>query len=134
VTGGVSWVDDSKATNPGAAEFALAAQAAPVIWIAGGRDKDLAFHELAERARGRVRLALLIGDAADKIARALEGRVPCERAGTLEAAVARAAELARPGEVVLLAPGCASFDQFRSYAERGERFAAAVRALPGGRG
>jgi UDP-N-acetylmuramoylalanine--D-glutamate ligase len=132
--GGVAWIDDSKATNPGAAEFALAAQASPVIWIAGGRDKDLAFHELAERARGRVRLALLIGEAADKIGRALEGRVPCERAGTLEAAVARAAQLARPGEVVLLAPGCASFDQFRSYAERGERFAAAVRALAGGRG
>jgi UDP-N-acetylmuramoylalanine--D-glutamate ligase len=134
VVGGVAFVDDSKATNPGAAEFALAAQADPVIWIAGGRDKDLPFHELAERARGRVRLALLIGEAAEKIGRALEGRVASERAGTLEAAVARAAEVARPGEVVLLAPGCASFDQFTSYAERGERFAAAVRALPGGRG
>ena len=55
--------------------------------------------------------------------------MPYERSGSLEAAVGRAAELARPGEVVLLAPGCASFDQFRSYAERGERFAAAVGAL-----
>jgi UDP-N-acetylmuramoylalanine--D-glutamate ligase len=132
LVGGVSWVDDSKATNPGAAGFALAAQARPVLWIAGGRDKGLAFDALAERARDRVRLALLIGEAADKIARALEGRVPFERCGTLEAAVARAAEEARPGDVVLLAPGCASFDQFRSYAERGERFRAAVLARAGG--
>jgi UDP-N-acetylmuramoylalanine--D-glutamate ligase len=129
VVGGVAYVDDSKATNPGAAEFALDAQTAPVVWIAGGRDKGLSFDALAERARGRVRLALLVGEAAEKIARSLEGRVPYEHAGTLEAAVGRAAALARPGEVVLLAPGCASFDQFRSYAERGERFAAAARAL-----
>jgi len=126
---GVAWVDDSKATNPGAAEFALDAQRAPVVWIAGGRDKDLSFDALAERARGRVRRALLIGEAAGKIARALEGRVPHEVVGTLEAAVRRAAEVAAPGDVVLLAPGCASFDQFQSYAERGERFREAVRAL-----
>lgn len=129
VRAGVSFVDDSKATNPGAAEFALDAQTAPVVWIAGGRDKDLCFDALAERARGRVRLALLIGEAAGKIARALEGRVPYERVGTLDAAVRRAAEAAVPGEVVLLAPGCASFDQFASYAERGERFREAVDAL-----
>jgi len=133
VVNGVAFVDDSKATNPGAAEFALAAQTAPVIWIAGGRDKGLAFEELAERARGRVRRALLIGEATEKIARALEGRVDFERAGTLEAAVARAAAIAGPGEVVLLAPGCASFDQFKSYAERGERFHAVVLAISGGK-
>ena len=129
---GVSFVDDSKATNPGAAEFALDAQTAPVIWIAGGRDKDLSFDALAERARGRVRRALLIGEAAEKIGRALEGRVAYERLGTLDAAVRRAAEIAGPGEVVLLAPGCASFDQFQSYAERGDRFRDAVRALGAG--
>jgi UDP-N-acetylmuramoylalanine--D-glutamate ligase len=126
---GVAFVDDSKATNPGAAEFALDAQNAPVIWIAGGRDKELSFDALAERARGRVRRALLIGEAAEKIGRALEGRVAYERVGTLEAAVRRAAEIAAAGEVVLLAPGCASFDQFLSYTERGERFRAAVHAL-----
>jgi UDP-N-acetylmuramoylalanine--D-glutamate ligase len=81
-----------------------------------------------------VRRALLIGEAAEKIGRALEGRVPYERVGTLEAAVRRAAEIAAAGDVVLLAPGCASFDQFRSYAERGERFRAAVLALEGGGG
>jgi UDP-N-acetylmuramoylalanine--D-glutamate ligase len=129
--GGVTWIDDSKATNPGAAEHALRAQAAPVVWIAGGRDKGLSFDALAEVAAGRVRAALLIGEAASKIARALGSRVRCEELGTLEAAVARAAALARPGDVVLLAPACASFDQFRSYAERGERFRAAVAALAG---
>lgn len=132
VEGGVAWVDDSKATNPGAAAFALRAQTSPVVWIAGGRDKELGFEELAEFARGRVRVALLIGEAAGKIARALEGRVRFETPATLEAAVARAAALAEPGDVVLLAPACASFDQFRSYADRGERFAAAVHALRGG--
>jgi UDP-N-acetylmuramoylalanine--D-glutamate ligase len=78
-----------------------------------------------------VRKALLIGEASAKIARALEGRVPYEEVGTLAAAVARAAQLAASGDVVLLAPGCASFDQFKGYADRGERFAAAVRGLGG---
>ncbi|HEX2485128.1 MAG TPA: UDP-N-acetylmuramoyl-L-alanine--D-glutamate ligase [Myxococcota bacterium] len=131
VRDGVAFVDDSKATNPGAAEFALDAQRAPVVWIAGGRDKELSFDALAESARGRVRRALLVGEAAGKLARALEGRVPYEVAGTVEAAVRRAAEVALPGDVVLLAPACASFDQFKSYAERGERFRAAVLALGG---
>ena len=129
VRAGVAFVDDSKATNPGAAEFALDAQRAPVVWIAGGRDKELSFDALAERARGRVRRALLVGEAAGKLARALEGRVPYEVAGTVEAAVRRAAEVALPGDVVLLAPACASFDQFKSYAERGERFRDAVLGL-----
>jgi UDP-N-acetylmuramoylalanine--D-glutamate ligase len=131
VRDGVAFVDDSKATNPGAAEFALDAQRAPVVWIAGGRDKELSFDALAESARRRVRRALLVGEAAGKLARALEGRVPYEVAGTVEAAVRRAAEVALPGDVVLLAPACASFDQFKSYAERGERFRAAVLALGG---
>jgi len=82
-----------------------------------------------------VRTAILIGEAADKLAAALAGRVEVERAAGIEAAVRRAAELARPGEVVLLAPACASQDQFRDYAERGERFRRAVAALgaPGDR-
>jgi UDP-N-acetylmuramoylalanine--D-glutamate ligase len=100
-----------------------------VVWIAGGKDKGLSYTELAGAARGRVRAALLIGEAASQIERDLAGAVPCERRATLEEAVVRARELARPGDVVLLAPACASFDQFRSYAERGERFRAAVLAL-----
>jgi len=126
---GVEWVNDSKATNPGAALRSLHSYDAPLVWIAGGRDKGLDFRELAEAAQGRVRTALLIGEAAGKLEAALAGRVPAREAGTLERAVALAAELAQPGDVVLLAPACASFDQFRSYEDRGERFRAAVAAL-----
>lgn len=128
---GVRFVDDSKATNPGAALRALAAQPGPIVWIAGGRDKGLSFEALADAAASRVRVALLIGEASEKLARALGGRVKSERLPDVEAAVARAAELARAGDCVLLAPACASHDQFRSYAERGERFQLAVRALAG---
>jgi UDP-N-acetylmuramoylalanine--D-glutamate ligase len=76
-----------------------------------------------------VRAALLIGAAAERIAEALAGKVAVEPVATLEAAVARAAELARPGDVVLLSPACASFDQFRNFEHRGERFRELVRAL-----
>ena len=125
-SGGVEWVDDSKATNPGAALRSLRSYETPLIWIAGGRDKGLDFGELAEAAQGRVRAAVLIGEAAGKLEAALAGRVPVHDAGTLERAVPLAARLAQPGDVVLLAPACASFDQFRGFEERGEQFAAAV--------
>ena len=128
--GGVEWINDSKATNPAAALAALTSQTAPVIWIAGGRDKGLAFDALAEGARGRVRAALLIGEAAGKIGEALVDRVPFERAGTLEEAVHRARALARPGEVVVLAPAGASFDQFAGGEDRGDRFRQLGQALP----
>lgn len=128
--GGVRFVNDSKATNPGAAEAALRGQPGPVIWLAGGRDKGLPFEGLAATAEGRVRRALLYGEAAPKLAAALAGRVPTECVGSLDEAVRRAAAAAAPGETVLLAPACASFDQFRDYEARGERFRTLVRALP----
>jgi len=131
--GGVRWVNDSKATNPGATVPALALETRPVIWIAGGKDKGLDYAELAAAPLGGVRRALLIGAAAERIAAALAGKVELERVGTLEAAVARAAELARPGDVVLLSPACSSFDQFRNFEHRGDRFRALVRALDGER-
>ena len=123
----VLWIDDSKATNPGAAAAALARQSGPVIWIAGGRDKGLPFEALGQTL-GRVRIALLIGESAPRLAAALAGKTIVETAGTLEAAVERAAALARPGDVVLLSPACASFDQFASFEERGERFRSLVEA------
>jgi UDP-N-acetylmuramoylalanine--D-glutamate ligase len=126
---GVRFVDDSKATNPGAAEAALRGQEGPVIWLAGGRDKGTAFEGLTETAKARVRTALVYGEAAPKLEETLAGRVPVERLATLDEAVARAAALARPGDTVLLAPACASFDQFRDYEHRGERFRAVVEAL-----
>jgi UDP-N-acetylmuramoylalanine--D-glutamate ligase len=125
--GDVTWVNDSKATNPGAAQRAIEVTGAPIIWIAGGRDKGLSYSSLAEVARRSVKTALLIGEAAEQIERALDGQIACERCGDLETAVGRAAALSQPGDVVLLAPACASFDQFKNFEDRGESFRAAVR-------
>ena len=126
---GVQFVDDSKATNPEAALRALESILGPVVWIAGGRGKGLGFEALADAASRRVRAAVLIGESAEALAAALADRVACHRADSIEQAVRVAAGLARPGDSVLLAPACASQDQFRDYAERGERFAAAAREL-----
>jgi UDP-N-acetylmuramoylalanine--D-glutamate ligase len=126
---GVLYVNDSKGTNPGAACRALEGFAGPLVWIAGGRDKGLDFSELAACAQGRARAAVLIGEAADKLAAALAGRIDVHRAASIDEAVERAAALARPGDVVLLSPACASQDQFRDFEDRGEHFRRAVRAL-----
>jgi UDP-N-acetylmuramoylalanine--D-glutamate ligase len=126
---GVTWVDDSKATNVAAAARALEGFPEPVVWIAGGRDKGLDFAPLAAAARGRVHAALLIGESAPALARALRDSVPVLEVGKLDAAVREAARRARPGDVVLLAPACASFDQFRNFEERGQRFRDAVQAI-----
>lgn len=132
VVHGLRFIDDSKATNPGAAIRALEGLTSRVIWIAGGHDKGLPFDAVAEVASGRVVRALLIGAAAEKIERALAGRVACERVDTLESAVRVAAQCGREGDVVLLAPGCSSLDQFSSFEERGECFQRAVRRLEEG--
>jgi UDP-N-acetylmuramoylalanine--D-glutamate ligase len=127
----VRYVNDSKATNPGAALRSLTSFSETLIWIAGGRDKDLAFDELAETAVRRARAAVLIGEGADKLEAALGGRIEVHTAPSLEEAVQRAANLAKPGDVVLLSPACASQDQFRDFEERGECFRAAVSQLQG---
>jgi UDP-N-acetylmuramoylalanine--D-glutamate ligase len=127
--GGVRYIDDSKATNPGAAIRSLAEFSENLVWIAGGRDKALAFGELADTAVKRVRAAVLIGESAKKLEAALAGRVDVCAAASLEEAVQRASQLAQPGDVVLLSPACASQDQFRDFQERGERFRAAVDEL-----
>ncbi len=127
---GVSFVDDSKATNPGAAMRSLESFASTpprVLWIAGGRAKGASLDALAASAGDRARAAFLIGEAAPQIEAALAGRLPATRCDSIEAAVLAAAETANAGDVVLLAPGCASFDQFASFEERGERFSAAAR-------
>jgi UDP-N-acetylmuramoylalanine--D-glutamate ligase len=117
---GVLWVNDSKATNPDAAAKSLAAYRR-IVWIAGGRPKPGGFKELGV-LMDHVSEALLIGQAADEIAADLGGLVAHRKVGTLEAAVAAAREVAEPGSTVLLAPACASFDQFRDYEHRGDRF------------
>ena len=133
VRAGATWVNDSKATNPGAAERAIEGVDSPIIWIAGGRGKGLSYSGLAEVARRRVKLALLIGESADELEQALAGHVDCQRCDVLEDAVRVAAESSQPGDVVLLAPACASFDQFESFEHRGDRFREAVLNLEEGR-
>jgi UDP-N-acetylmuramoylalanine--D-glutamate ligase len=129
--GGVVWYDDSKATNAGAAAKSLESFAGPVILLAGGVDKGGGYEALVGQAVGRVRLALVFGAAREQIAAALgTAGVPVERVPTLEAGVRAAAGVAAPGDTVLLAPACASFDMFADYAARGRAFRAAVEALP----
>jgi UDP-N-acetylmuramoylalanine--D-glutamate ligase len=126
---GVRWVNDSQATIPVAAIAALAAFEAPIVLISGGKDKGLAYDAFADAIAARARAAVLIGETADELASLIGDRVPVERAPDMPAAVATAAGLARPGDVVLLAPAAASFDMFADYAERGDAFRAAVDAL-----
>lgn len=125
---GVRYVDDSKSTNPAAAIAALRAYDVPIVLIAGGRAKGTAFEEMGAEIRERARALVAIGEAGAEIARAAGGVTTVE-ATTMDDAVRRARELAAPGGVVLLSPGCASFDMFSSAEDRGRRFAAAVEAL-----
>ena len=128
--GGVAWYDDSKGTNVGATVAALRGLGQPAWLIAGGDGKGQDFAPLAPAVRAHARGVLLIGRDAPLIERALAASgVPSLRCATLEDAVARAAQLARPGEAVLLSPACASFDMFRDYRHRGEAYAQAVAAL-----
>lgn len=119
---GVRYMDDSKATNLSALAASVRMQDRPVWLIAGGRPKEKDFSAAAEALGGRVCGAFLIGEAADAMAAAWGGAIACEKCGTLERAVAAARRAARPGDAVLLAPACTSYDQFRSYAERGDAF------------
>jgi UDP-N-acetylmuramoylalanine--D-glutamate ligase len=127
---GVTFVDDSKGTNVGATLAALQGLAGPLVLIAGGLGKGQDLSPLAAASRGKVRAAVLIGTAADELARIFAGAAPSVHAASMEDAVARAAALARAGDTVLLSPACASQDMFRDYRERGEQFARAVRELP----
>lgn len=130
---GVTYVDDSKATNAHAALTSLKAFPS-VVWIAGGLAKGQSFDDLVVQASGRLRAAVLLGADRDRIAEALRAQAPAvpvvEVGGTddraMRDAVERATALAQPGDTVLLAPGCASWDMFRDYAHRGDAFAAAV--------
>ncbi len=133
VRDGVRWVDDSKATNPGAACAALGSFGslraqnecgACVLWIAGGRDKGAGFAELRAALPGREIRLLAIGEAADALAAELGDQLTVETPGTLERAVRRARTLAKPGDTVLLSPACASHDQFENFEQRGRLFRA----------
>ena len=119
---GVRYVNDSKATNLSAMMASLRMQDRPVWLIAGGRPKETDFSAAVPLLRARVKGVFLIGEAAAAMGAAWAGAVACEECGTLERAVDAARLAARPGDTVLLAPACTSYDQFRAYPERGEAF------------
>jgi len=125
---GVLYVNDSKATNVASAVRGIEAFEGGVHAILGGSLKGGGFEGLRAAVASRFRAAYLIGAAEERLADDLDGTVPLRRCGTLAVAVAAASASARPGEVVLLSPACASFDSFRDYEDRGERFRALVRA------
>ncbi|MGA9884458.1 MAG: UDP-N-acetylmuramoyl-L-alanine--D-glutamate ligase [Candidatus Acidiferrales bacterium] len=127
--GGVTYYNDSKATNVDAALKAIEAFPGSLFVILGGKDKGSPYTPLREPLHARAKTVLLIGAAAEKIAADLGDAVPCIHAGTLERAIERAAERARPGDIVLLAPACSSFDQFENYEHRGRVFKEVVARL-----
>jgi UDP-N-acetylmuramoylalanine--D-glutamate ligase len=129
---GVEYFNDSKATNTDATLKAIAAFSGGLWIILGGKDKDSDYTVLREPLRSKARAALLIGSAAKKIAAQLGDTVPTLHCGTLAAALEEAHEQAQPGETVLLAPACASFDQFDNYEHRGRVFKELVKALAEG--
>lgn len=123
---GVDWYNDSKATNVGSAEAAIRGFDRPVVLIAGGEGKGQDFSPLKEALADKGRAVLLIGRDAPEIEMSLDAVVPLQRAVSMNEAVEKAAQCARPGDVVLLAPACASFDMFSGFEARGEQFVAAV--------
>ena len=140
----ISWINDSKATNPHAASASLMSHLS-VVWIAGGLAKGAEMSSLVQRCKGRIKAAILIGADRQLIVDALQEHAPdiprilvdapadYSRGGDsnslMEAVVSQAGKLVAPGDTVLMAPACASMDQFISYADRGDRFAAAVRKV-----
>lgn len=126
---GVRWLDDSKATNPNAASAALRAIDGPIVLLAGGADKGCSLDGLAALVRSRTRAAILFGAARHRLADAIGPEHPTIVLGTLIEAVSAARRLARTGDTMLLSPACSSFDEFRSYAHRGEVFRALLRGV-----
>ncbi|MGZ5552881.1 MAG: UDP-N-acetylmuramoyl-L-alanine--D-glutamate ligase, partial [Chthoniobacterales bacterium] len=126
---GVTYINDSKATNLHAVEKALLAQSKPIVLVAGGKDKGFEYDTLKPLVRQKVRATVLIGEMANRICRDWGDEIPCEIAVSIAAAVERARAIAKPGEIVLFSPGTSSFDMFKSYADRGDQFRALVHAL-----
>lgn len=131
--GGVRYYNDSKSTTPDSAIMAVEAFEAPVVLIAGGFDKGVSFEALGQTAAQRCRAVVCVGATREAIAQAVRRSAPARApdvrlAQTFDEAVATARRLARPGDVVLLSPACASYDLFTNYEERGERFRAIVNA------
>jgi UDP-N-acetylmuramoylalanine--D-glutamate ligase len=126
---GVTFINDSKATNLDALVKALESQPQSVVLIAGGKDKGFEFDAIAGLVHVKARHAVLIGEMADRIFRSWSKVVPCSRAKTLQAAVDQARRHSLPGDVVLFSPGTSSFDMFKNYADRGNQFREIIQEL-----
>ncbi len=127
--GGVKYVNDSKGTNVGAVIKSLEEINAPVVLIAGGRDKESDFTPLQETIKKKVKHLILMGEAKDKMARCFSGCTDIKTVGSMQEAVSVASSCSESGGMVLLSPACASFDMFRDYQERGDAFRKAVEEL-----
>jgi UDP-N-acetylmuramoylalanine--D-glutamate ligase len=126
---GVEWINDSKATNVGAARASIEGRDRPVILIAGGQSKNADVGALARVLKESVKLVLLMGEDADRMEQAWRGSTRIERVDSMKCAVARAYANAKSGDCVLLAPACASFDMYEKFEARGEDFIQNVRRL-----
>ncbi len=126
---GVKFYNDSKGTNPHAVKWALKAFDKPVILIMGGEDKGVDFSSLVSDIWKKVKFLVVMGKAADKLIRTFSRVTEIVKASDINDAVLKAYQKAEPGDIIVLSPGCASFDMFRNYKERGEAFVNAVREL-----
>jgi UDP-N-acetylmuramoylalanine--D-glutamate ligase len=123
IVDGVAYVNDSKATNVDAVFYAIQSYDQPIIWIAGGVDKGNNYQAIQEVVSSKVKALICLGVDNSPLLEAFEQVVAeCREADSMERAVALAAEMSRPGDVVLLSPACASFDLFRNYQDRGDQF------------
>ena len=127
---GVDWVNDSKATNINAMRTALAAVPDTAVLIAGGRDKGNDYASIAALVRQKVSLLIALGESQEKILSAFKGIVAIKAATSLEHAVLLARDAAKAGQTVLFSPGCASFDMFKNFEDRGIQFKECVHQLP----
>jgi UDP-N-acetylmuramoylalanine--D-glutamate ligase len=127
--GGVLWINDSKSTNITSTEVAVASLDRPFVLLLGGRHKGEPYARLADSLKGRCRGVVAYGEAGPLVMHDLSAVVPVVSAGDFDEVIASARRLAKPGDAVLLSPACSSYDMFRNYEERGERFRAAVEAM-----
>jgi UDP-N-acetylmuramoylalanine--D-glutamate ligase len=127
VAEGITWINDSKATNVDAVQFALQAMDSPTIWVVGGTDKGNDYQPLLELVRRKVKAIVCLGVDNHKLINSFSDLgLPLVETQRVEEAVRQAAEWAHPGDTVLLSPACASFDLFKNYEDRGDQFRAAV--------
>jgi UDP-N-acetylmuramoylalanine--D-glutamate ligase len=126
---GVLWINDSKSTNITSTEVAVAAVDRPFVLLLGGRHKGEPYTRLVNRLQDRCRAVVAYGEAGPLVIQDLGSSLNVVPAGTFDEVLTKARKLARPGDAVLLSPACSSYDMFRNYEERGDRFRAAVEAL-----